>query len=471
MSNATSHQAHTTGRSFRPGSGGPTTDVAVRLMSETAHDIRSPMTAIRESVRLVHDGDLGRVNEDQESMLAAAIDQCDCVDHMVNEMMQLDRLRNGMPRVQRSWTPLANVQQAIENTLRPWALPREITVAWESSEDPKTLVFVDPTALRRLVVNLVTNAIRVTRAGDRVLIRWQQVRNGEAIRWTIADRGVGISDGDLRQIASRQASTSGGEGLGLMISRQLAALHFSSLTIQSRPGEGTEVSFETPTGSPSAVAACWSRWRDRFSARPHFRSGAPGGFASRGEARGELAMIEKGTRQIRPPRRGRLKPTATQIEIDCDGQKPWFDDQIAIGTVTLGAAMAREAADQFDNVFQNQLRLFDFAYRVDNRRWVWLFDADENDANERIEAITNGASKMIANLRSDWSQPQSLPLKQRRTLAIVSDLLTRETLSASTLTNVQDTNQVRLGTPPIQRSRIASQRLEQEVKRLTDTRS
>ncbi len=75
-------------------------------MSETAHDIRSPLTTIRESVRLVHDGDLGAVNDDQKSCLAAAIDQCNCLDQMVGEMVQVERLRTGLPRARRSWVSL-----------------------------------------------------------------------------------------------------------------------------------------------------------------------------------------------------------------------------------------------------------------------------------------------------------------------------------------------------------------------------
>ena len=232
-------------------------------MSETAHDLRSPLTTVRESVRLVHDGDLGEINEHQRLCLADAINQCNCIEHMVSEMVQLDRMRSGLPRVHRQWISIASIRQSIDETLRPWVLPRDIRVVWDGADDPNLLAFADPPSLRRLVVNLVTNAIRVTGEGQSVLISLEPTGGGEAVRWTVADQGCGISESDLQQIASHQVSNSGGEGLGLMICRQLAALHFSPLTIRSQLGCGTQVSFEIAAGGPRSVAACWTRWRTR----------------------------------------------------------------------------------------------------------------------------------------------------------------------------------------------------------------
>ncbi len=459
MTLTTSHAAHAPGRVRHVGSE-QATDLAARIISEAAHDLRSPITTIRESIRLIHDGQLGEINDDQQSLLTDAMNQCDCVDQMVGEMVQLDRLRTGLPRVHRQWMAVSEIRQSIDETLRPWALPRQISVVWDGADDPNQMVFCDLESLRRLIVNLVVNAVRATTDGGSVLLKLEPLRGGEAIQWQVIDRGAGISQSDLRQIAKHQVSASGGEGLGLMICRQLAAFHFSHLKIRSRLGMGTTVSFETAAGGPAAVAACWSRWRSRAGDTP-----APPSNAT--------TRIQPGSSAVRPPRSQadtRHETTYADratVEITCDGQTPRCEHQFAIGTVTLGAAMSREAADQFDLLLQHQLRMFELAYRVDARRWVWVLDANDESKSERIDTITENLAGKIPNIRATWSDGQVLAVGHRRTVAMLTDLLVRESLTASATTRVADANQVRLGTAPIERSEVATMRLAEEASRLS----
>ncbi|MCG8651128.1 MAG: HAMP domain-containing histidine kinase [Pirellulales bacterium] len=450
-----SRQAHPAGRPLRTRSNN-TLDAAARLISETAHDIRSPLTSIRESIRLVCQGDLGDINAEQRGCLSAAINQCDCIDQLVGELAQLDRIRSGLLRVRRRWIPVSEIRQSVDETLQPWTLPREITVVWDGADDPNQVVFADPSSLRRLIVNLVANAIRVTSDGECVLIDLQAVRGGEAIRWTVIDQGTGISEAEMRQLASRQVSTSGGEGLGLMICRQLSAAHFSMLNLRSRLGTGTEVSFETPSGGPKSVAACWMRWR-----RAQLRSLGQSAAALRADG------PERSQVMMPAPRRGRMNPPSVTVEITTDNEVPRNENEMVMGTVTLGAAMSRQAADQFDKLVQSQLRLFDLVYRVDTRRWVWVFDANQATIARRIDTINDAAQAQIDNVRLNWGRPQRLALDSRRTRAMFSDLLTRESLAASSSSRVQDANEVRLGTAPIEHSNVAARRLDAELRRLS----
>jgi hypothetical protein len=132
--------------------------------------------------------------------------------------------------------------------------------------------------------------------------------------------------------------------------------------------------------------------------------------------------------------------------------------------------MSRQSADQFDVLLQNQLRMFDLAYRVDDRRWVWVFDANAELIVEQIEAIADAASQRINGLRLNWSDPQILPLDRRHNTAILCDLLIRESLASRSPTSLQlaDHNHVRLGTAPIAPSQVAATRLDEELRRLSE---
>ena len=431
----------------RPQASATPIENAVRLMSETAHDLRSPLTTVREAIRLVREGDAGDLSTDQAELLGVAMDQCDCIDQMVSEMVQLERLRTGAPRANRRWIELEEIRNSVDETLRPWALPKKIDLLWDLV--PHQAVFADASMIRRLVVNLAVNAIRASDENQFVLIRFSVKRDGETVGCDVIDQGSGMDERTLRRIARHQVSFSGGEGLGLTICRQLAAVHFSSLQIRSQVDEGTQVSFELPASGPHSVATAWIRWRQSILAPRH-----------RPERRSE-PLAQHHSRAMAT----RSRPVTVQLHQSDAG--PRFKDTFAAGIVTLGATVSREAADQFCGVMARELRKFDLAYRIDTRRWVWALDADANSVVDRMDTINAAAASCMEGVRSTWGQPQFIPIAGRGAAARLSDLMVRESLSAASCVHGLAQDEVRLGTAPIGPSVTASERLDEELRRLS----
>ncbi|WP_186775445.1 sensor histidine kinase [Rubripirellula tenax] len=437
------------------------TDAAARVISETAHDLLAPLTSVREAIRLVRDGDLGSIAPGQQDCLSAAIDQCNCIDQMIGEMVQLERLRTGTPRANRSWVGISQIRRLVDESIRPWAEPRNIDVLWDLADEEASVVFADQSMIRRLIVNLVTNAIRASREGTCILIRLMRAKSDETICWTVIDQGVGISERDINLIADRQVSFAGGEGLGLSICRQLAAVHFSPLQIRSRLGVGTEVSFLTPASGPRSVASAWSRFRVAA------RIAQQGPLQKPVQRTGVRAV--RSAAEIQPvggENRVRLDPPSVAIEISHETTKPRCEDRLAAGVVTLGATVSREAADAFDQLLQSHLQMYELVYRTDTRRWVWVLDCDAHGIDNRITSITSAASAEIGGVRMAWSAPQMIPIDERRTESRIADLMVRESLAASTSSRVSDQNEVRLGSSPIVHSESAAVRLDVELRRL-----
>jgi hypothetical protein len=164
----------------------------------------------------------------------------------------------------------------------------------------------------------------------------------------------------------------------------------------------------------------------------------------------------------------RLDPPLLTVELTHEATRPRCEDRLAAGIVTVGAAVSREVADEFDGLLQTQLQMFDMTYRVGTRRWVWFLDVDSHGVEDRIDAINDAVAAKIPSARTTWSKPQMIPIDARRTHSRVSDLMIRESLAASTFGHVLDNNEVRLGTGPIETSEIAAQRLDAELRRLTE---
>jgi hypothetical protein len=425
-------------------------ELAVRLLSETGHDLRGPLASIRESIQLVL-SDCNGIPDSERELLTAVQAEADRMTQMVSDMTQLERLRTGIPRVQRQWISIQQLRQQIVMTLEPWIKPRRISVLWDGG-DSLVNVFVDRAAIQRLIVNLVGNSVRAIGEGSTILIKLAAVRSGDAIRWSVIDQGPGISPSDLSRLSTRFTTLAGGEGLGLAICRQLAAIHFSALTIRSRVGYGTEVWFETAAVSPRAVANVWAAWRESFrepKRRPESRTGQSRDTTQRHE---DLGM--------------RLDPPVAQVTLTGDLPAPRSADRLAMGWVSIDASADKAAADAFDLALQNMLRMYDFVYRLDMRRWIWVLDEDARHCEERLQWMRDQLTHLCAAVKVTWSDPQLLVVDSQRLALIISDMLVRHSL-LTTGSTLSDGNEVRLGTPPLEPSLVPTQRLDEELQRLS----
>lgn len=436
---------------------------ASRLISETAHDLRAPLSTIREAVRLVRDGELGSVSSAQSECLSAAINQCNCAAQLVDEMVQSRRFDSGFPNVSRQWISIDELRQSVEQTLQPWMLPRGIQLLWDGPFGQGVKVYADATLLRRLIVNLAGNAIRVTRDGCPVLIRALPGRVQRVMDWSVVDQGVGISPSDLALIAAGKAPAKSVGGLGLMISRQLATAHFSSLRIESRLGTGTAVSFQTVLGGPAAVAAHWAKWRSGLIDQ------GDGSVVNENQRVHEVPAprMSKTTTKPAPPRRVRIDVPSSLIELSADGVQPAFRDRVYLTTVSVGAAVPASGTNAFDALLQRTMRLTELAYRTGRRSWVIAWDADgQMGVAKRVE-LERLVENELDSMRMTWGASSIVSATKKPNFGCslthrLGDLLVRQTLAASQHA-VSDADQVRLGTVPMELSSTASQRLELEV--------
>jgi signal transduction histidine kinase len=134
--------------------------------------------------------------------------------------------------------------------MQPLAREKEIALEEDVPEDLPPLR-ADRAKLRRILVNLVSNALKFTPKGGRV--RLGASREGPLVRVSVADTGVGIQREDLHDIfdkyaqaRSRATRSEKGTGLGLYITRQLVELHGGKISVQSEVGRGSTFSFTIP---------------------------------------------------------------------------------------------------------------------------------------------------------------------------------------------------------------------------------
>ena len=229
-------------------------DTASRLISETAHDLRSPLAGIREVMRIVCDGETGSVTPMQREMLGDAISQCDSIRSLVDNMLQLERLRSGLPAVERRWFPLSELKADCESVIASIALARRVDVMWQGFDGGAENVFGDASLLRRLIINLAGNAVAVSGERSRVMISARPSVHRGMIRLLVSDHGPGMPTASIANLAKRGASGTGGSGLGLAIVREFALAHRGTAEVIDDGNPGAHLRVVLPSRQLVAAA-------------------------------------------------------------------------------------------------------------------------------------------------------------------------------------------------------------------------
>lgn len=217
------------------------TQLKDEFLATVSHELRTPLSAILLWANLLGSGraDLGEALQAIERSARAQ-------SQLIEDLLDISRMRAGKLRVQLREGPLAPVARAAVEVVRPMAAVKGVQLEAFIDADAGT-VLADPDRMQQVLWNLLSNAVKFTPAGGRVTIRlW---RSNDHVLVRVSDTGVGIRPAFLphvferfRQADAKTTRQQGGLGLGLAIARQLVELHGGCLRADS-PGEGMGAQF------------------------------------------------------------------------------------------------------------------------------------------------------------------------------------------------------------------------------------
>ena len=208
---------------------------------ELAHDLRMPLQLIYSSAQML------KLSRDDPTLDAAAYADIlmDSVEHM---RRMLDLALESCGRACRQEQPrLANVDLAalvkqLCRRCRPYAEQGGVTLGcWGNVSS--LIMALDEDMLSRVLLNLISNALRFTPRGGRVRVSWRST--GEFAEISVSDTGAGIPPERLPYVFLR-GETEGGSGYGLPIAQRLARAMGGELTARSRPGQGSAFTLRLP---------------------------------------------------------------------------------------------------------------------------------------------------------------------------------------------------------------------------------
>ena len=220
------------------------------FVSMAAHELRSPLTAIKGYVSMIIEGDTGDIPEKSRRYLADSMAVTDRLIRLVNNMLNVSRIEEGRIVYQIEKTSLIRAVQEVYNSYRVEAERKQLDFKTEIPNGLEDTIEADPDRIREVVSNLVSNAIKFTEKG-KVRIKMTNPAK-DKVRVDVIDTGPGISKDEQEKLFKkfyRAESTAGktfGTGLGLYITKLLIERFKGKIALDSQIDKGSDFWFELP---------------------------------------------------------------------------------------------------------------------------------------------------------------------------------------------------------------------------------
>ena len=232
-----------------------------QFLALMSHELRTPLNAIIGFSELIETQALGPVGVDRYVEYARDVRLSGShLLALVNDLLDMSKIEAGKYDLH---PELVDLRQIVRSCLRMMALRAEdagVTLVDRLDEVRLPPLVADERAIKQVVLNLLSNALKFTPAGGRAEVSGGLVGGWVEIR--VADDGIGIPPEHIarigkpfEQVDNAHTRRQQGTGLGLALSRSLVELHGGGLDIDSAPGRGTRVTVRLPAGAPEAGKA------------------------------------------------------------------------------------------------------------------------------------------------------------------------------------------------------------------------
>ncbi len=221
------------------------------LINMFAHDLKTPVVGVAGLIHRLVDGKVGPLSESQINYLQIVSREMDRLENLISRFLEFARLDLRIMTPQLQVLDVAEACREVINLLQPLAEDKNITLEAQLSQGMPPLI-VDPLLFRRVIENLLENALKYSPAHSRVTL--SAALENPAIKLTVQDQGPGIAPQDLAHLfevfyRGAREGDNRGFGLGLATVKRIIDAHGGRIWVDTAPGRGCTFSFTFPLGT------------------------------------------------------------------------------------------------------------------------------------------------------------------------------------------------------------------------------
>lgn len=225
-----------------------------RALADLSHEMKTPLNAVIGFAQAMKTEALGPLGTPRYVEYASHIETSgDHLLDLVTTIIDLSKVEAGIRHLKRIESDPALLATQSMEMVRHSIEDSNLTLKAEI-DNALPRAWVEPKAVRQILVNLLSNAVKFTSDGS---IELRAFQDGSSIIYIVKDTGIGMRQADLDQIGTRFSVMhadgvrgTSGSGLGLALAQELAILHGGTLAFVSAPGEGMTATLNLPIGAP-----------------------------------------------------------------------------------------------------------------------------------------------------------------------------------------------------------------------------
>ena len=226
------------------------------FLSHVSHELRSPLTAIKQFTTILLGGLAGELNKEQREYQQIVLKNIRQLQSMIDDLLEVTRLETGKLTVELERVSVMIAVTDTFNTLKGSARAKGVTLSYDLPPNLPS-VHADPTRLRQILIILLDNAIKFTPEGGSVTVKaLVQQQDTRLLLLEVSDTGCGINSEitenifeRLYQVSERTEGSRKGLGLGLYICKELVMRNGGTIWAKRRPQNGSTFSFTLPVFS------------------------------------------------------------------------------------------------------------------------------------------------------------------------------------------------------------------------------
>ena len=223
------------------------------FVSLAAHQLRTPLSAIKWTLRMILDGDLGRVTRDQKDFLEKTYRSNERMIGLINDLLNVARIEEGRYLYNVILGSVEDIVRSSVDLYQEEAKKKKISLVFKKPKTEIPKIKIDLEKIHLVTQNLIDNAIRYTFPGGKVTVSLKSDK--KEIEFQVQDSGVGIPEDQKERVFSKffraanvMRMETEGSGLGLFIAKNIIEAHGGKIWFESKENKGATFYFTLSLG-------------------------------------------------------------------------------------------------------------------------------------------------------------------------------------------------------------------------------